>query len=424
MESATLPYLLTRQCVQVTVVAVLVWIAVKFFATDRPHLVHALWGLVLLKCVFPPLIASPLGAFCWLDSTFLERRSVVGSALEPNRSLSDMPLLESAELSPILRMQRLPRVQVASPDYGDREPQHRGPRELLAVVEATDVDDTSLRTLLWLWCLGTALGLSSTSLKLLRFLRRVNSATITTPDHVARLILDLQARLRVRRRIRIHVVNSSIGPAVVGILRPTILLPKSLIENRSDEQLVPLLAHELIHIRRGDLLWAFLQTLAVRIWWFHPLVAFAGRMLEREAERSCDEETIGNSDVSRAPTLAVCLRYWNKSTGCMLPRAAGRAACRYYREAIGENHAFRTSMSRRSPYWMLLVIAIGASTALPGAAWVVGQDDLLVKEESHSAENEIPSSSARWQVLPGSAVLPVHETVTSDLDIQPPNHDD
>ena len=39
----------------------------------------------------------------------------------------------------------------------------------------------------------------------------------------------------------------------------------------------------------------------------------------------------------------------------------------------------------------------------------------MVKEESHTAENEIPSSSAPWQVLPGSAVLPVHETVTSDL---------
>ena len=346
MESATLLDLLTRQCVQVTVVAVLVWIAVKFFATDRPHLAHALWGLVLLKCVFPPLIASPLGAFCWLDSTFLERRSVVGSALEPNRSLSDMPPLESAELSPILRMQRLPRVKVASPDYGDREPQHRGPRELLAVVEASDVDDTSLRTLLWLWCLGTALGLSSTSLKLLRFLRRVNSATITTPDHVARLILDLQARLRVRRRIRIHVVNSSIGPAVVGILRPTILLPKSLIENRSDEQLVPLLAHELIHIRRGDLLWAFLQTLAVRIWWFHPLVAFAGRMLEREAERSCDEETIGSlrcKPCAYARSLLEVLE--QKHRLHVAPASAGRAACRYYREAIGENHAFRTRMS-------------------------------------------------------------------------------
>jgi beta-lactamase regulating signal transducer with metallopeptidase domain len=75
-------------------------------------------------------------------------------------------------------------------------------------------------------------------------------------------------------------------------LRPRILLPSFLIDRMEDEALRILIAHEMTHIRRGDLFWAFLQTVAGSLWWFHPAVWIANRQLNLECERSCDEETI------------------------------------------------------------------------------------------------------------------------------------
>ena len=55
--------LLWTQVWQVTAVAILVLIAVKLFAKDKPHLAHVLWAIVLIKCITPPIFSSPTSPF-------------------------------------------------------------------------------------------------------------------------------------------------------------------------------------------------------------------------------------------------------------------------------------------------------------------------------------------------------------------------
>ncbi len=55
MDSKALLDLLAGGALQASVLAVVVWWIVRMFARDRPHFAHALWALVLLKCVTPPL---------------------------------------------------------------------------------------------------------------------------------------------------------------------------------------------------------------------------------------------------------------------------------------------------------------------------------------------------------------------------------
>src|SRR5438552_8690109 len=50
---------------QVTALALAVGALVRFEAKQRPHLAHALWMVVILKCLTPPLWSSPTGIFSW-----------------------------------------------------------------------------------------------------------------------------------------------------------------------------------------------------------------------------------------------------------------------------------------------------------------------------------------------------------------------
>ena len=52
---------------QVTVLIVVVALLARLAAANRPQLAFALWLVVLIKCVTPPLWSSPSGAFCWLQ---------------------------------------------------------------------------------------------------------------------------------------------------------------------------------------------------------------------------------------------------------------------------------------------------------------------------------------------------------------------
>ena len=71
MNGNSLFELVVMQTLQVTLLAGIVLALTKFFTKDRPHLAHALWALVLLKCLLPPIIASPTSVFSWLSVSVL-----------------------------------------------------------------------------------------------------------------------------------------------------------------------------------------------------------------------------------------------------------------------------------------------------------------------------------------------------------------
>ncbi len=74
-------------------------------------------------------------------------------------------------------------------------------------------------------------------------------------------------------------------PFVLGILRPRIYLPSSL--EAADREYV--LAHERMHIKRGDHLYKMSAFLITVLHWFNPLAWAAFAMLGRDMEAACDE---------------------------------------------------------------------------------------------------------------------------------------
>jgi hypothetical protein len=79
------------------------------------------------------------------------------------------------------------------------------------------------------------------------------------------------------------------APALVGLFRPLIVLPE---QEYSTEQLVGILQHELIHLRRFDILIKWLSILACSLHWFNPLIWIAKREVNRTCELSCDAVVI------------------------------------------------------------------------------------------------------------------------------------
>ena len=99
-------------------------------------------------------------------------------------------------------------------------------------------------------------------------------------------------RLGVRRPPRLLTMQDTGSPFLTGALRPAITLPASLLSECSAAALELMLAHELGHLKRHDLRWAWLPTLARGLFWFHPLVWLAGAEWRLAQEMACDELTV------------------------------------------------------------------------------------------------------------------------------------
>ena len=183
------------------------------------------------------------------------------------------------------------------------------------------------------------------------------------------MLADLARRLKIRRRVRLVVSESPVGPAAFGLRRPTVLLPRAAIEGRPADEIELILAHELMHIRRGNLGIALLRSLVVALWWFHPLVWWAARRASREAERCCDDAVLGElrcSPIRYARCLLGILEIKQRLSPA--PAFPGVRAAEVTQARLERIMRIGPRACRRSPWWCWAVALLVAVVVLPGAA--------------------------------------------------------
>lgn len=350
------------QCWQVTALIAVVWLINRTFARNRPHLASVLWLVVLIKCVTPPVWSSPSSVFSWLQS----RPAAIQSTGLP----TEQPVVDhSSDVEP---GQSSVTVQIIRP-----KPQvHSLPYQPDAADRSATGWFSWVKLLVTAWLVGV---LSFTGITLLRWWicwRRMRRAGQVLAPEVVGLTNKLRRQLGLRFPVRVVVSRSPVGPAVVGLFRPTIILPALIVEAKAAADLEPLLAHELVHIRRGDLWIGALQLLAQSVWWFHPLVRLVNRLLTRDAERCCDEEVIarlGCDPARYARTLIDVLEL--KRTLQIVPAVPGVRPVDVTSQRLERIMKLGQGCHKRTPRYCWAVMLLAGLVTLPGAALIVASDE-------------------------------------------------
>jgi beta-lactamase regulating signal transducer with metallopeptidase domain len=99
----------------------------------------------------------------------------------------------------------------------------------------------------------------------------------------------LKDRTGITKTIRLVESKLVNVPCVIGWLRPVILVPSSAFTGLSVQQLEMILAHELAHIRRHDVLVNYLQTVVETLLFHNPAVWWMSRQVRIEREHCCDD---------------------------------------------------------------------------------------------------------------------------------------
>jgi beta-lactamase regulating signal transducer with metallopeptidase domain len=99
----------------------------------------------------------------------------------------------------------------------------------------------------------------------------------------------LAQRLEISRTVRACESAIAEVPAVVGWLRPVVLVPASALMGLPAPEIEALLAHELAHIRRHDYLVNLLQTAIETLLFYHPAVWWTSQQIRAERENCCDD---------------------------------------------------------------------------------------------------------------------------------------
>jgi uncharacterized protein (TIGR03435 family) len=253
------------------------------------------------------------------------------------------------------------------------------------------------------------------------------------------------ARIRLWRRIRMVVdaslplelpgseippgipVRSATGflePGVVGLWRPTLLLPAGLEHYLTPSQLRAVIAHELSHIRRRDNDTAAIHMLVEALFWFHPLVWWIGTRLVDERERACDEEVLrllGEPETYAEGILVVCKRYVGAPLSCVSGVSGSNLMKRI--EGIMNNRigirltfAKKTVLALAALFALSTPILIGSMTAALPRAITPGASSVPSAEPASPQPQKPPPMSQSAQGTnpqPDKPVTPKSPTATA-----------
>ena len=169
-------------------------------------------------------------------------------------------------------------------------------------------------------------------------------------------------------RVRAYTAPGVLEPAVVGFLRPCLLLPVGLQTYLTAPQLEAVLAHEVNHIKWRDNLTAAAHMAVEAIFWFHPLVWWIGARLIAERERACDEAAVQRVEPRTYvdAIVRVCRRYVEAPIACVAGVSGSDLQKRI--EAIMRNE-IRDPLTRSKR--LLLAGSTAAALAVPVGAGIV-----------------------------------------------------
>lgn len=153
-----------------------------------------------------------------------------------------------------------------------------------------------------LWLAGVAAFLLVIAGRTRRMIGIVRASEPITRADITELAAKLAADMGLRHPAALLAADDHLiaTPAAVGVFRPRILIPRSMAETWTPEELTPVLLHEMAHIRRRDLWMNWLQIALQTVWFFNPVVWYANHRLRRCREELCDDLAVSRAGMSPA----------------------------------------------------------------------------------------------------------------------------
>lgn len=148
------------------------------------------------------------------------------------------------------------------------------------------------------WVAGTVFLVARNLIAHWRFMQTVDREAMPASAPMADLVARIAAETGLRRPPRVVASLISRGPFVTGLLRPVIVMPAWFEDDYTPMEARAALAHELMHVRRGDL-WALqVSELLVAAMWFNPLAYIARNAFRTDQEAACDADVLARCQTS------------------------------------------------------------------------------------------------------------------------------
>jgi beta-lactamase regulating signal transducer with metallopeptidase domain len=249
----------------------------------RPAVSRALWLLVLLKLVTPPLFRVPVP---WPAPASPARVAQADAPPAPTPEPAPPEGPEAGEADGPDEGE----LVLGEPRQLEEPPEPAAPAAVAPAPPATApaAPGAGWQSLLGVaWLTGSAVWFALALRRAWRFTRAVRQAR-PAPARLQGRVEELARQMGLSRAPQVRLVPGRLPPLIWAVGRPCLLLPEALPARVGEQGLDTLLAHELAHLARRDHWVRWLEMVVLGLFWWDPLAWYARQQLREAEEQCCD----------------------------------------------------------------------------------------------------------------------------------------
>ena len=347
---------------------------------------YALWALPLARLILPPL-QMPVSLMPFV------RLSKPAATVSTEASSTTTIMAVSDTAAPALAaMPHAPVPPVASTSFFEGLPSSSPLTDSLSVM--------LLPTLFTVWVGGALLAFGLSMWRQHVFMQTVKREAVNVSPRLQRIAQQVAHQVGLKRLPVIASSFISSGPLVTGLARPVVLLPAWFETDYDDTQQRAALAHELTHVRRGDL-WALQAAeFFIACMWFNPLAYYAHRAFRTDQEAACDADVLKAGTASPHAYGATLIKAVKSASQERLPAAAGLPLTHALKERLSRMTHPTPSKTAR--------LAGGTAAAILGAAALIATSSVPAnagEREHHELRMEDGAIYIDGKVIPDRRII-------------------
>lgn len=210
------------------------------------------------------------------------------------------------------------------------------------------------------WLAGVLAALRVGARQQHRLRGQLKNARTVTDDGLKRELAAMADALKTRAPRLVESAQIA-GPLVTGAWKPTLALPTGFGRLLTADERRLAFAHEMAHLKRGDLRMGIVPCLARALFWFHPCIWLAVREWAQAREEACDALALRAASVEPVGYARLLVKMAGRTAVApALGLSAGAAALRRRLLALG-----RPSSAAVFPRWAALLLAPALLSLVP-----------------------------------------------------------
>lgn len=222
------------------------------------------------------------------------------------------------------------------------------------------------------WLIGVIAVLGAAFFKQRLFIRSVKRLAVPVPYGVKKAADRLTIKMCIAADVKVITVKEIASPMVVGVFKPLLILPD---RSFTFKELHLILKHELVHIKRHDLLIKAFMVLCEAVHWFNPFVRFFIRAAEQECELYCDETVMKNESAEfkkmYCQSILNTVSAERKINGRLIPALSSN----FYFNKHGLKHRIKMILSFNKKYKLGFLCGLAAAlTLVTGTAFAFSSE--------------------------------------------------